>query len=425
MRVSPGRAIAIAVVIGGATAPRPARAQAFDFATCSTATTAATTCTATTGSCCTLPATAGADLLGSGTDHALVIPLDYATRMARRRPANRRRADLVLEADQRRQLIQVYGLVYRLMQNGIPVYWVVNPSKDPPALGSQLPGASVEIPTDIDMWVMDSAATMPPAPGPARDLLRLCAAGQAHEPDLDRRVRRRLGWTYDKKQFPIRGSAFVISAKDRARFDAFIRRQAPYDGWAAPPLCGNGSSCQDFSAVDLFEVQPTASIGWSDFLGVVYRAGELPVAATLDYNPPRVALVGPTGVSHKWLEAANLQDPAASSCKTGAFAPSDAVFCDLTDGDVGAGTLISGNFGWLWLNHFAPSCGNTMTQIRSFLTHQPGVRAAGNVMAIADATDGEGCPGQQLLGREVAGTGLETTNGDPGRRSSCAIRPTC
>ena len=58
-------------------------------------------------------------------------------------------------------MIQAYGLVYRLMQNGIPLYWVVNPSKDPPRR-SAAERASAEIPTDIDMWVMDSAATMPP-----------------------------------------------------------------------------------------------------------------------------------------------------------------------------------------------------------------------------------------------------------------------
>ena len=59
-------------------------------------------------------------------------------------------------------MFQAYGLVYRLMQAGIPVYWAVNPTKDPPALTlSQNANAQTYINTDIDLWVVNATGTPP------------------------------------------------------------------------------------------------------------------------------------------------------------------------------------------------------------------------------------------------------------------------
>jgi hypothetical protein len=403
--------------------PRSAHAQAADFATCSPGTVASTSCSASTKACCKQPASVASAFLTSGTDYAVIVPLDYCHQAGSASPTTGAAptwcskqtgsADAGMTAS--------YGLVYRLMQAGIPVYWIVNPSKTPPALGSTN-GASVEVTTDIDAWVLDSSLTLPPAT--ATTALTACGVGctppvkhisltSAGVMTID------AAYTYDKKQFPIRGSAFMIKAADRANFNKFLRRQAPYASWAAGRSCGAGSSCQDFSMVDMFEIQPTARLGWTDFTiaspyNVGFRGDELPLAATLDYTPPKVSRIGPGGVSQKWLGSANLEDTATAACHNGVFTPADAVVCDMTEANIAAGDLVNNNFGWLWLDHWKPACGATMTAVRTFLTHVPYVRAAGNVMGIADAVDSESCPNQQLLGAEVAGAGLASNNGSAG-----------
>src|SRR5262249_30169419 len=158
-----------------------------------------------------------------------------------------------------------YGLVYRLLQNGIPVYWVVNPSKTPVALGSTN-GPSTEITTDIDAWILDGQTTPPATSATALASCAGCTPPVKHLKLSSRGVLSvDTAWTYDKKQFPIRGSAYMIAAQDRASFNEFVQRQAPYASWAAGRSCGAGASCQDFSSVDMFEIQPTARMGWTDF----------------------------------------------------------------------------------------------------------------------------------------------------------------
>jgi len=426
------RVVCLALVALVASTAR-AHAQTYDFATCDPAVTNTTPCSATTTRCCYIDTSPGASFNQSGTDYALVIPMDAchqdssAADDGGTAPGVTASSQWCSKPTSGSDIFKVYGLMYRMMQVGIPAYWVINPSKDPPALGCTNPGSCRQIATDIDMWIMDASATMPPnaaaplAGSPASTFIKhwtLSSAG-VFQPNA--------GWTYDKKQFPIRSSAFVISAQDRAKFNKMVRRQAPYDKWAANPsrTCGNGTSCQDFSGIEFFEIQPTASIGFTDFTtnttgspgATAFYAGRMPVAAKLDYTPPRIAnRPGPSGVSKKWLEKANLKDDADSGCGgSTTFSPSDAVLCDLTVPEIVAGNLKTKNFGWLWLDHKAPSCGAELTAIQDFLTASS-TWTAGNVMAIADGTSNEDCDGQQLLGKQQSGSGIGTPNGNaPGK----------
>jgi hypothetical protein len=408
-----------------------ARAQTYDFATCDPAVTKITPCSTTTRRCCYVDTAPGSAFNQSGSDYALVIPMDSCHQGGTvddggKYPGATSASAWCRKPTNAGQIFKVYGLMYRLMQAGIPAYWVINPSKDPPAVGCTNPGACRQIATDVDMWIMDAAATTPPSAtidlsaSPTSLFIKHWTLGSTGVFAAD-------AWTYDKKQFPLRSSAFVISAQDRAKFNQFVRRQAPYDKWAASPVrsCGNGTSCQDFSGIDFFEIQPTASIGYTDFVSnptatpgaTAYQSGRMPVASKLAYTPPRVAnRPGPSGVSKKWLEKANLKDDAAAGCGgSTTFAPADAVLCDLTQAEIIAGNLKTKNFGWLWLDHKAPSCGAELSAIHSFLTSSP-TGAAGNVMAIADGTSNESCPNQQLLGKQQTTAGLDTPNGNaPGK----------
>ena len=426
------RHIAVLALVAAAALPSRAHAQTYDFATCDPAVTKITPCSTTTTRCCYVDTSPASAFNQSGTDYALVIPMDSchqggtaddggaypgstASSMWCRKPTNAG------------QIFKVYGLMYRLMQVGIPAYWVINPSKDPPAVGCSNPGSCRQIATDVDMWIMDAAATTPPGATtnlsntPASTFIKRWTLSSAGVFAAD------AAWTYDKKQFPLRSSAFVISAQDRAKFNQFVRRQAPYDKWAANPVrsCGNGTSCQDFSGIDFFEIQPTASIGYTDFVSnpsgtpgaTAYQAGRMPIAGKLAYTPPRVAnRPGPSGVSKKWLEKANLKDDADAGCGgTTSFTPSDAVLCDLTQAEIIAGNLKTKNFGWLWLDHKAPNCGAELSAIQDFLTSS-NAWTADNVMAIADGTSNEDCPNQQLLGKQQATSGIGTPNGNaPGK----------
>jgi len=420
------------VVLGAlALTPSRAHAQTYDFATCDPEVTKITPCSATITRCCYVDTSPGSSFNKSGTDYALVIPMDSCHQGAASddngtHPGATSSSFWCRKPTDAGQIFKVYGLVYRMMQAGIPSYWIINPSKDPPAVGCTLPGSCRQIATDVDMWIMDAAATTPPGAttdlsgSPASTFIKHWTLTSTGTFAAD------TAWTYDKKQFPLRSSAFMISAQDRANFNKFVRRQAPYANWAANPVrsCGNGTSCQDFSGIDFFEVQPAGSIGYTDFASnptgtpgaTAYQAGRLPVAAKLAYTPARVAnRPGPSGVSKKWLEQANLKDDADAGCGgTTTFTPSDAVLCDLTEAEIIAGNLKSKNFGWLWLDHFAPACGAELTAIQSFLTSS--TQAAGNVMAIAEATSNESCPNQQLLGKQQATTGIDSPSGSaPGK----------
>ncbi|HEY5922385.1 MAG TPA: hypothetical protein VIV11_11975 [Kofleriaceae bacterium] len=425
---------ALSWLVAGAIAIVPARAlaQTYDFATCDPAVTKITPCSTTTTRCCYIDTSPASAFNQSGTDYALVIPMDSCHQGSGaddggKYPGSTASSFWCRKPTNAGEIFKVYGLVYRMMQVGIPAYWVINPSKDPPAMGCTNPGSCRQIATDVDIWIMDAAATTPP--GATTDL-----SGPNASMFIKRWTLTSAGgfaadttWSYDKQQFPLRSGAFVIAATDRAKFNAFVRRQVPYDKWAANPVrsCGNGSSCQDFSGIDFFEIQPTASIGYTDFVAnptgtpgaTAYQAGRMPVAGRLAYTPPRVAnRPGPSGVSKKWLEQANLKDDANAGCGgTTMFTPSDAVLCDLTQAEIIAGNLKSKNFGWLWLDHKAPSCGAELTAIQDFLT-ATATTSAGNVMAIADGTSNESCANQQLLGKQQATAGLDTPNGNaPGR----------
>ncbi|MDB4959002.1 MAG: Type fimbrial biosis protein PilY1 [Myxococcales bacterium] len=398
-----------------------AHAQAYDFATCSPGAVPVTACNSTITRCCKQAAGTGSSILRSGTDYAIVIPMDYCHQAGSASPTDGSAPTWCSKPTSPGGMVLAYGLVYRLLQNGIPVYWYVNPSKDPVALGATN-GTSAEIPSDIDLWVMDAAATTPPATGTALTACSGCTPPVKHWTlSSTGTFAVDAAWTYDKKQFPIRGSAFLIRAVDRANFNKFVRRQAPYNNWAAGRSCGSGTSCQDFSGIEFFEIQPSASLGWTDFTvsgaggATGFRAGEGPVADVLNYSPGRIAREGVGGVAQKWLGSANLEDQAAAACRSSTFSPPDSVFCAVDDTDIANGTLVSGNFGWLWLDHSTPACGATMTNIRTFLVPQTGVRAAGNVMAIANGLDQEtSCSNQQLLGNEVASYGLDTSaSGSP------------
>jgi hypothetical protein len=145
----------------------------------------------------------------------------------------------------------------------------------------------------------------------------------------------------------------------------------------------------------------------------------LPVHIRIDYAPPRLARYGPSNVTNLWLAKAKLEDPAASpGCKSGAFVPSDAVYCEVLSSDIQSAVLVSGNFTWLWSDNWEDGtpCATAaevteITKIKEFLTAQPGVRNAGHLMAMDDSIYTiENCTGNQLLGNTP---GLATSNVSP------------
>ncbi len=406
--------LALALVVGLAV---PARAQTFDFATCDPAVTKATTCSSSVNRCCEQATAPASAFLYNGTDKAIVIPMDFCHQAMT--TANNANAPTwcANRPSTGNGMMMAYGLVYRLLQAGIPVYWIVNPSKDPVALGSS--DNNNEIATDIDMWILDSSVANPPGnttgltAGGTPPVKHMTGGFTAATFGID------AAWTYSKKEFPIRGSAFFISANDRANFNKFVNRQSPYTSWANRSGCGNGGFCYDFRSVNMYEVQSTAYIGWIDYTtagaggATGFRTGKLPIATRLSYTPPKVAKIPDTGVSQMWLGQSNLQDKSASTCSsTGIFSPSDSVYCEVAESDIQAGTLKTAGFGWLWIDHQTLSCGATMTKVRDFLTAVTNQYTPGNVMAIADGIGNESCANQQLLGKEQGSTGLNASNGN-------------
>jgi len=261
----------------------------------------------------------------------------------------------------------------------------------------------------------------------------------------------------------VRGSAFFISATDRAAFNNFVNRKSPYTSWANRSGCYSGAgagapaNCYDFTAVNMFEIQANAYVGWTDFTGrcyngavastnvceasadcpvgfptckwaggtsllvppgvlgtVSFRTGEIPIAATLNYTVPKVARYGSGGVAQKWLGMANLEDVSSATCATtGVFTPTDSVYCPVSEANISAGVLMSGSFGWLWLDHQSLTCGGTsFPQVESFLTAVVGSYTPGNVMAIADAITNETCGTNtnHLLGTQ-SGNSMTVPNG--------------
>ncbi len=301
-------------------------------------------------------------------------------------------------------MFEAYGLVYRLMQNGIPVYWLVNPNKDPPWLTES---DDTYTDRDIDLWVVSAGYS---APALGTDLTACttdCSDPVAHLSDsLSAETD-----SYNYTAFPVRGSAFVIAAEDRTAFDTL------WAEWQA-----GGEDKYDFSDVDMYEIQSGATMMYQDFSSSAGPYTELsggPVAARIDYAAPRLARQYPAGVSAVWLTMAKLDDPADyPQCLSGPFEPADAVYCNMTEADFRAGHLINGEFAWAWVDNWSDNspCGDAaeLTQVQKFedfLGWVPGVREAGHVMFM-DAAVGviEGCTDHEMMG--LTGTGLAVT-GDP------------
>lgn len=413
-------ALAVAIALVGVAAARPAVAQvATDFASCAPD---LAVCDANHQDCCIR------DFDAIATDKAIVIPMDRCHQVLASggplapptaagswcsNPGPFSANDL--------GMFEAYGLVYRLMQHGIPVYWIVNPTKEPPALTSQQNlGAQSYANRDVDAWIISGGATPPSSTSTA---LATCSGTCTAPVKLLKpaTLAPSTAWTYGKKQFPLRGGAFVIAPEDRPRFNELFLRTGEFAS-----LAGNAN--YDFASVDLYEVQNGATFAYQDFRsGAPYTLGNgghgAPVAVRIDYAPPRLARLAPAGVSNTWLSLAKLNVPADyPACKANAFAPADAVFCDVTKGDIGAGALVAGKFNWAWIDNWSPGANPCTTaaereqidQVRAFMTHVPSVRGGGHVVFMEAVIDLlERCQDRQLQGVPSAGVGLATSTGTP------------
>jgi hypothetical protein len=315
-------------------------------------------------------------------------------------------------------MLRTYGLVYRLMQQGIPVYWLVNPTKSIIALNDGQNAASQSyLASDVDLWVLTNDLSAPPTSGVA---LTACGAG-CTQPVHRLRSSDLLPFndSYRYKELPLRGGAFLIAAEDRAKFNAFWKRTGAYSSLSATKYNWTSGA----SGIDLYEVDASAKIVYQDFTNgdgtsavpwTVINAA--PLAVKIDYEPPRIACLGcGDNVAQSWLEAAGLRDPATdASCETGEFVPSDATYCVLDDTDVANGTLVAGGFSWLWMlgyndnNPCADSAEKAVfDKIRDFMTSVPAIRNAGHGIFLDDSIKvAEGCANKQLLGLNQATDGL-------------------
>lgn len=317
-------------------------------------------------------------------------------------------------------MFEAYGLVYRLMQNDIPVYWAVNPTKDPLALKeSEKLSTQTYHDRDIDIWVTQGG-TSPPEMG---QTLATCGVGCTPPVlRLDPPTLAALPASYGYRQFPLRGGAFIIDAADRARFDDFWLKNGVFAALG-------GNDFYDFSAVNLYEIQSGTSIRYLDYrtIGPKYPSfhggGYAPIAVKLDYDPPRLAREYPANVSSLWLNKARLDEPAQYPlCLTGEFVPETAVYCDITHEDVNAGYLLQGNFDWAWLDNWndASACSDPreqmfMGQLHDFMTGVPGIKDGNSVMFMVSAMESaERCAGMQPLGEPTTtGPGLEPLTTTP------------
>ena len=313
-------------------------------------------------------------------------------------------------------MLRAYGLVYRLMQRGIPVYWLVNPSKSVLALQDGEGAASQSyLANDVDLWVLSSDLSAPPTSAAAltscgvgctQPVHRLKSTDLSAYPD-----------SYRYKQLPVRGGAFLIAPADRAKFDDFWKRAGDYSTLSATKYDWANSG------IDLYEIDATAKLVYQN-----YASGDgtssspwltvsgAPLAIKVDYEPARVACLGcGNNVAKAWLETAGLEDPAtAASCASGEFVPSDATYCLLNDTDVASGTLVSGGFSWLWMFGYNDNkpCENSaekavFDKIQDFMTSIPAIRNAGHgIFLDASIKVAEGCPSKQLLGTVGPNDGL-------------------
>lgn len=315
---------------------------------------------------------------------------------------------------------EAYGLVFRLMQNGIPIYWIINPTKEPPSVTkNQNLGSQSYLNKDVDAWIVTDDVTPPSS---AFSSLTNCGSTCTAPVRLlnPSTLAPSGSWSYSKKEFPLRGGAFVIAPEDRARFNEFFTRTGEFASLAT-------NSNYDFSDVDLYEVQNGAKFVYQDYrtsspYTLANNGNGAPVAVRIDYAPPRLARLAPAGVSTTWLSLAKLNVAASyPACKTGAFSPTDAVYCDVTENDIQDGTLVAGDFDWAWIDNWSDNspCGNAseidqVDELRSFLTAQSGVRAGGHVVLMEAVIEVlEGCANKQFLGTPNGGDGLVTGNTAP------------
>lgn len=402
--------IVLAVVL--ALPAREARAQLSDFNVCDPD--AMVACSATRTGCCYKD-------FGPGT---IIIPMDRCHQALTTSPGNKYSVPTAANSfcanpspvsggfDQ--GMTQAYGLVYRLMQNNIPVYWTLNPTKDAPALTfDEAPlAAQTYTDRDVDFWVLSTGASPPVLGG----TLSACGAGCTPPVlRLNTATLAPVAGSYTMRQFPLRGAAFVIAPEDRARFVAFRRRVGEFAGFT-------GNARYDFSAVELYEIQAGASVRFLDYRAAgpaypgVQGGSSAPVHITLSGDAPRLARHTPAAVSTLWLQLAKLDEPAAyPACLTGDFNPSTAVYCDVSNSNIQAGNLVTGAFDWVWIDNWEQygvdgiPCSDAseqtqMDKIREFLTAVPGVRQGGHVMAMDDTIYAiEKCDGKQLLGNTTNG----------------------
>ncbi|HEU0034743.1 MAG TPA: hypothetical protein VFQ53_29165 [Kofleriaceae bacterium] len=395
-----GLLILLAIVAGA----RRAEAQVTDQATCSSSLPA---CTTTRLNCCTR------DFTGTPAK-AIMIPLDRCHQVIANGSDGPPGTDGASPhwcadspAPSTNSMFYAYGLVYRLMQAGIPVYWVVNPSKRPTTVSST---NATETTKDVDFWVLAKNAD-PPAPGAS--LTGLVGTAPVQLLGTDASLNLKVVSSYSKNEFPVRGGAFFIAPQDRAAFETFWRKRSNRTGCGA----SNGD-CYDFRDVYLYQVDASAHFAWQDFtqplVGGKYvkRDNELPIAMNIDYAPPRIARFYSGQTLSNWLKAANLDDPATNtSCRQGAaFVPSDAIGCDLLESDVQAGSLVTGKFSWAWIDASPSStCSATMTEIKRFMTAVADQYTAGNVMFSNSGIQlAEQCGTNQVLGKPGVGLALAT-----------------
>src|ERR1041385_3400350 len=189
MRVSTGKALLVACVLP---APLTASAQNVDWATCDYTTVRTTNCvTAGVSSCCTM---SDSDLkVGNATAtlRPVIIPMDRCHQPLANSGVNGPPGTAAPDnasngwcvdppTTSTNGMFYAYGLVYRLMQKSIPVYWVVNPTKNGSAVASWASSNKQRFrQSTIDIWVMTSDTTVIPT-SPAN--LTDCPSGTCTPP---------------------------------------------------------------------------------------------------------------------------------------------------------------------------------------------------------------------------------------------------
>lgn len=411
MRARPGRSLTLLVFLALVVPAGRAAAQVSDEAQCGTT---LPPCTALRTSCCTR------EFESTASQKAILIPTDRCHQPFTNSTPNGG-ADVGDAAPKwcagdpsqhTNAQTYLYGLIYRLMQNKIPVYWIVNPTKAPTTYGGITPTSTAASTKDVDFWILPSTGT-PPSPsgsltGTSGLVTRLSVSGIGTVG-----LAYSTAATYPRNEFPIRGGAFVIAPEDRAAFDNFMRSSLGRSS------CGSGSDCYDFinnNGVYLWQIEPGAKLVWQDYTQplvagkYVENTGDLPVAMRIDYAPPKVAVVAGTTQMSAILAQANLDDlENTASCKTGTFTLTKAVGCILSETDVNTNNrLVTTSFDNVWVDLASPSsCSTFVGKLQNFATSIANTQTGGNIIMFGDSISvGEQCSTARgaLLGR--SGTGL-------------------